>query len=128
MAFDWASFLTEDIHPVIEEMGQDLTLKHITKNDDDIEPWKPHSVATESETSETVKGVVYDFDMNEQFEPGTMVQAGDRLVIISAKDLVSPPGLDDRMVVDGEEWDIVAIPQKINPAGTAIAYVLQVRR
>lgn len=130
MAFDWAGLRDNDIDPVIEELGQNLTLYRVTKNMDggNSKPWDSLTGSEETTASETVKGVVYDIDLQERFQSGGLIKRGDRNVVISAKGVLTDPDLNDRIVIDGAEWHIVEVLQKINPGGIVVAYVLQVRK
>lgn len=51
------------------------------------------------------------------------VESGDRMVLIDGS---QKPQMTDKLIVDGDVFTIIN-PQAVNPAGTAIAYKLQVR-
>ena len=127
MAFDWDTFRDSDIDPVLVELGQVMTLRRITKNADGVQAWKSDALVPETIVSEDVQGVVYDFDVKQIYESGGLVKRGDREVILSAKGIATDPDLNDRILIGTEEWNIVVMMQKIDPAGTVIAYILQVR-
>ena len=58
---------------------------------------------------------------------GTLVQRGDRKLLMSVGDADYAPILSDRPVVNEQEWTIVNI-ETISPAGTDVLYKLQVRQ
>lgn len=96
-------------------------------------PWRRGS-PTPADTS--VNAVFLNFgDMGragEQYMPGTVIEEGDKLVLISGGDLAEPPHLRDRLYRDGagaddEGWSIVQV-QTLDPNGQQVLHQLQVRR
>jgi hypothetical protein len=128
--FDYETFRDVDVLAVIEEMGQsDIKLRRVTKGQEISEPWKRSTSAPEVYTEEDVSGVPYDFDQSEVFRGDTLVEMGDRLCLISASGVDPEPDKIDRLLfADGEEWTVVGTPEKIDPGGIVVAWVLHIRR
>lgn len=59
---------------------------------------------------------------NEQYQPGAMIQAGDQMFSLS-----SAPGLDDYLVIDGEQWKVVQV-WPVKPRNTLVCAFVQVRK
>lgn len=59
---------------------------------------------------------------NEQYQPGAMIQAGDKMF-----SLTSAPGLDDFLIIDGEQWKVVQV-WPVQPGDTFLAAFVQVRK
>lgn len=55
---------------------------------------------------------------------GTLIQAGDRMVVIDAS---FAPEMTDKVLINSTYWNIVNISDK-NPAGIPLAYNIQVRK
>ena len=69
--------------------------------------------------------VVTDFK-NREID-GTLVQAGDKKVIVSTSGLTIEPATGDKIAVGGFDHSIVSV-KPINPGGLVIIYQLQCRR
>lgn len=59
---------------------------------------------------------------NEQYQPGAMIQAGDKMF-----SLTSAPGLDDFLIIDGEQWKVVQV-WPVQPGDTLVCAFAQVRK
>jgi hypothetical protein len=58
---------------------------------------------------------------NEAYQPGALIQAGDRMYALDAA-----PGLEDALLIDAALWEIVQVwPKK--PGDTLVAAFAQVR-
>lgn len=58
--------------------------------------------------------------------PQTLIQLGDKMGIIST-DLDITPGLPDKLVIDGGQYNFVAV-QPLNPGGTTLLYEYLARK
>ena len=59
-------------------------------------------------------------------ELGGLVQQGDREARISADSLTAEPRPNDKLIISGKQYNIVAVNTR-KPADTAAIYILQVR-
>lgn len=58
---------------------------------------------------------------------GSLVQQGDKKIMLAAKGLTWPPTLATTILADGLTWTIVNV-KSTNPAGTPLVYELHGRR
>ena len=58
---------------------------------------------------------------------GSLVQQGDKKIMLAAKGLAWPPTLTTTILADGQTWTIVNV-KSTNPAGTPLVYELHGRR
>lgn len=58
---------------------------------------------------------------------GSLVQQGDKKIMLAAKGLAWPPTLTTTIMADGLTWTIVNV-KSTNPAGTPLVYELHGRR
>ena len=116
MAFydDMAATVTE----LLDEFGREMALRRMAESSYD------------PATGETTGGGQVDLptvglfrSMTAEYAATNQVLAGDRLAIIDAS---QEPRASDRLVAGAEVLTIVRI-ESINPAGTPLAYRLQVR-
>lgn len=75
-----------------------------------------------SDASVTTTGILKPY--KDSMIDGVRILASDRELVITNEQAPLPT---DKPTLDGEEWAIVNITE-MNPAGTVIAYKLQVRR
>ena len=104
---------------MLTEFGRSVTLKRSTGNS--IDPIT--GVVTPGvDASVTTTGVkrLYPSDVID----GKRILATDEELVVTNEQTPVPT---DKPVIDGEEWAIVRIT-KMDPAGTVIAYKIQVRR
>lgn len=106
--------LAETVTDLLTEFGQAITLSRYSATFNSV-TGKDSAASTASLTTvgvwQSIRAELID---------GSRIQAGDKLLIIDAS---VTPAMGDK--VDG--WQIVDITT-INPAGTALAYRLQVRK
>lgn len=113
--------LKADADALLTELGQDMLLVR----PGDGQSYDPVLGRTSTAADETfsAKGVIVDYS-NQEID-GTVVQVGDRKVILQA---VERPKPNDRLKVGAEAaWNIVSW-KEVAPAGLALIYELQVRR
>lgn len=96
------------------------------------DPDKPWRRSKPSSSDIAVQAVFLNVgDTGERYTPGTEVQTGDKLVLISGGGLAEPPRLKDRVYRDGagsddEGWSILDV-QTLDPNGQQVLHQLQVR-
>jgi hypothetical protein len=57
---------------------------------------------------------------------GTLIQYGDKKVLVSVEGLTIEPKLSDKVSIGGSSHNIVAI-KPLNPGGTIVMYEIQIR-
>jgi hypothetical protein len=107
-------------HGQLTAKGQTLTL---TKNASaTYDPATGTSVVTG--TAYTVTAAVFDYPA--QAIDGTLIQQGDKKVLLSAEDLTVEPDVDDSITIGGTVHPIVRV-RKISPSGETVLWELQAR-
>lgn len=125
MTFDWASLGTE-VLDVVKEMGQEGTLNSIVNTPPDSnKPWKPDG--GDVPTDHTVYCVPYDASPQEVLAYQGQIEERDRLMIIAASGLTAVPDKDDTVEADGITYRIMQVLNRIDPGGTDIAFIVQIR-
>ena len=104
---------------IISEFGQTIVLSHSTYGEYD----PALGTATNTVTSTTVKGVLFDY--GEKEVNGTTIISGDKRL------LVTPIGvttivLGDSVRVNGKDYTVTIVTET-NPAGTNLLYELSLR-
>lgn len=118
MTFDYAELATT-AEELLTEFGQDVTRKSYTAG-----TYDPATGTTTPTTANTTrKGAMFDFGAGQTLERGTLIQAGDKRLLVDATATISP---QDHFIVGGEEYVIVSLGE-VNPAGTVVLYDLHVR-
>ena len=107
-------------------MAEDLLAKRgqaikITRSGDTVDP-VTGEVTVDDDVVYEPNGVLTSYTNIEV--DGTRIKTGDRRLIIDA---TVEPKMADRPEIDGLEWTVVSV-ESINPAGTPVAYKVQVRR
>lgn len=118
MTYDYANdvALAEEL---LAEYGRSITLRHYT-----IGTYDPTTGSNTPITSDaTVTGVVLDFGSGQTTERGTLIQGGDKRLLLPAS---AAPSLQDHVLIGGVEFTIVSIGE-INPGGTSIIFDLHLR-
>lgn len=111
---------------LLTEYGQVITRRAVT-----IGAYDPATGAAATTTADTTRrGAMFDIGGSDtqpshggQFLRGSLVQVGDRRLLVDAEAAVNP---QDRMIVGGVEYCIVSVGI-VAPAGTAVLYDLHVR-
>lgn len=116
MTFDYSSIQSTGLN-LINKFGRDAVLKRVTEG-----TYNPSTGAITGDaiTSETVKAVFTNY--NESQIDGSIVQRGDRLILVSAKDITEPKTND---LIAG--WKIIS-NEIIQTGDTPLIYKLQVRK
>lgn len=106
---------------LLAKYGQTVVLRRVTPG--------AYSTATSQAAVPTAdtnfKGALFDFKDGVTKAGETLVEAGDKQLLIEA---AAAPKVDDIVVIGGVEWQVVGIPQEINPAGTTVIYMAHVRK
>jgi hypothetical protein len=104
---------------VLAKLGGDVTIRTIT-----LSSYNTTTGAVTETTSDTeVKGVLEDVNIREVNE---LVQAGDKKLIVAAKDLAATPTTVDKVLINSVVHQIIRI-QTIEQDNTAITYEIILR-
>lgn len=115
---------------LIAEFGQPviITRKTISKTSGG---YNPHLGSQPKYTTETQQGIAVFSDMKANgrtYADGSLVEAGDKNITLSAKELVFVPTTGDTVTdSSGVVWKIVNV-KETNPAGTPVVYNIAGRR
>lgn len=121
MASLYESLRDNTAYNLLTRFGTTLTLKKQVDGS-----YTPGGTIATTTTSYSVKGVILDYD--ERQREGGLVMAGDRKVIVSAKNLAYTPVQEDLITISGEDWKIISVKTLSPDGSTAIIHELQVRR
>lgn len=105
---------------LLTDKGQSMTLTKRTSGTYD----PATGAATVTEATYSVTGAVFDFPA--AVIDGTLIQQGDKKVLISVLGLSVEPDADDSLTIGGTAHQIVQV-KKLSPAGTTVLWTLQVR-
>lgn len=111
----------------ITKAGQAAVLRRSTPGTYDTET-QTKGAATVSDSSCFV--VLFDFDRKESGASradGTLIQVGDKQILLPASGLSFTPAPGDLVLVGGVTWTIQNV-KEVNPAGTPILFELHGRR
>jgi hypothetical protein len=117
-------FKPVDFRFLLDQHGQDVTLRYVTKG-----TYSPSTggLTGGSTTDKTVKAYFYNYMLEEI--NGQSVQMGDRRVVLhtldTSGDPISEPSVDDLILGQGDTVSIVSV-QKIF-SDVLVCYILQVR-
>ncbi len=107
----------------IAAAGGLFTLRIFSPEDNSTKAWRP-GTSTYTDMVDLI-GVFLHYD--QKHVDGTNIQSGDQKILLSASGLALSPNLNAQAIRDNEIWSIVKI-RELNPAGTPIIYILQVRK
>lgn len=118
MTFDYAELATT-AEELLTEFGQDVTRTSYTAG-----TYDPATGATTPTTASTTrKGAIFDFGAGQTLVRGTLIQAGDKRLLVDVDAAINP---QDHFTVGGKEYVIISVGE-INPAGTRVLYDLHLR-
>lgn len=118
MTFDYAELATT-AEELLTEFGRDVTRKSYT-----VGTYNPATGAAAPTTANTTrKGAMFDFGAGQTLVRGTLVQAGDKRLLVDAAATLSP---QDHFIVGGKEYVVLSVGE-ISPAGTVVIYDLHLR-
>lgn len=110
----------------LEDLGWNLTLQGIAYGSVNID--NPGAAPLETSFSKDFKGLVFDFD--EKYMPGSTVEEGDRMVLVSVDTLTTQeiaavkPG---NYIIDGSEIYSIIKTAPIKVAGATVVVIAQVK-
>lgn len=119
MSFDYTE-LAAVADELIVEFGQAVTVRHRTAGAYD----PATGSAAVTVTDELGSGAVFDY-ATKQID-GSMIQRGDKYVLLSPAGVTAPEP-DDRILVGATEYGVVSV-NTTSPAGTAVLHTVQIRR
>lgn len=103
--------------------SQVVQIRRVTDGAAGATPWKP---ASPTSADESVNGTV--LAISDEKVDGTLVQRGDRLVLIAAQDVKNgKPTTADSIVIGGAQHKIINM-EVVGPSGDDILYKVQVRQ
>lgn len=112
---------------LIAQFGQTATLTETTEGEYD----PVTGIGTDPVTlTQSGQAILLDYTVQEAGiinASGSLVQQGDKKIMLAAKGLTWPPTLVTTILADGLTWTIVNI-KSTNPAGTLLVYELHGRR
>jgi hypothetical protein len=105
---------------LLTEFGQEVTRRSYG-----AVIYNPATGTTTPTTADTTrKGALLDFGAGQTLERGTLIQGGDKRLLLDPVAAISP---QDHFIVGGIEYVIVSMGE-INPAGTRVLYDVHLRR
>lgn len=100
--------------------GQDVTRRSYTTG-----TYNPATGAVSTATADTTrKGALFDFGPGKTLERGSLIQVGDKQLLVDATAAIDQ---QDHFIIGGVEYTIVSVGE-VNPAGTAVIYDLHLRK
>ena len=112
---------------LLRDKGQAMTLTQIAAGAYDPDT----GTSTPTEAEHPVRGAVFDYSertiAGSATADGTLIQAGDRKVLLSAQGLTVVPAPGWKLTIGAVVWQIVNVKTS-DPGGVAVLYTLQVRR
>jgi hypothetical protein len=112
---------------LIAEFGQVGTLKEVKQGEYDPVTGEG---AGSTEVAQAGNLILLEYNSNEAGvinASGSLVQEGDKKILLAAKGLEWKPAITTTLEADGQVWTIVNV-KEINPAGTPLVYELHGRR
>lgn len=109
-----------DILALLADLGESLTLISVTTGVYD----PATSSVTETTTNHSITAAVVNYNANQI--DGTLIQAGDRKVIVAASGLAVTPKQNDKVTGLGDTVRVISV-RTFRESGSTVAYVLQVR-
>lgn len=112
---------------LIERFGLTATLSEVTPGEYDPVTGVETGGATLTQTGQLI---LLDYTVQEAGiinAAGSLVQQGDKKIMLAAKGLEWPPTMTTTVLADGLTWTIINI-KSTNPAGTPLVYELHGRR
>lgn len=78
-------------------------------------------------TYSNISCTVMKFEYERKYIDGTKILAGDQELHI-APDVNVVPDVGDKVVINGEDWEIVGPVKKIEPTSINLLYIAQIRK
>lgn len=111
----------DSAYSMLSEYGQTVTLQRPSL--DDYDPVTGVSAEADAEAFTSV-GLISDLGL--KYQENTLVQVGDKVITVAAKDLGTVPDLTDTAIFNDVEYSIYSI-EEVKPTDTPIIYKLYVR-
>lgn len=119
MAFDYAEIAAGALE-TLTEFGRDVTRRAYSTG-----AYDPATGQVTPSTADTTrKGVLFDFGAGQTLVRGTLIQAGDKRMLLDA---TGPVASQDNFIVGGLEYVVISVGE-INPAGTVVIYDIHLHK
>lgn len=119
MAFDYSQFMDMG-QEMIAEYGREAVFRHYVRT------YNPVSGKPVEEIGETLAMAVLS-DPDEKALAGGTVQIGDGMLLVSGKEFVKEPMVNDRVIFGGQEWLVISVG-RVAPDANAIIFKVFIRR
>lgn len=119
MTFNYSEVAANALE-TLTEFGCDVTRRSFTSGTYD----PATGLVTPTTADTTRKGALFDFGAGQTLERGSLIQGGDKRLLLDATAIVSP---QDHFIVGGVEYLVITVGE-INPAGTVVLYDLHLRK
>lgn len=119
MTFDYAELAATALE-LLTEFGGDVTRSSYSAGVYD----PATGLVTPATADTTRKGALFDFGAGQTLERGTLIQGGDKRLLLDATATVAQ---QDHFIIGGVEYVIVSVGE-ISPAGTVVLYDIHLRR
>lgn len=119
MSIDYASIAASSL-AALTDAGQDITRRTYTAGAYDTAT----GGASLTTTDTTRKGVILDFGAGKTVERGSLIQVGDKRLLLDASATVA---MTDHFIVGSDDYAVVSIGE-VNPAGTPVLYDIHLRK
>lgn len=119
MAFNYSEVAANALE-TLTEFGRDVTRRSFTAGSYD----PATGLVTPTTADTTRKGALFDFGAGQTLERGSLIQGGDKRLLLDATATVSP---QDHFIIGGAEYLVITVGE-INPAGTVVLYDIHLRK
>lgn len=119
MSIDYTAIAASSL-AALTDAGQDVTQRTYTQGTYTLGTGTAAPVTADV----TRKGVVLDFGSGKTMERGSLIQVGDKRLLLDATATVSP---QDHFIIGSDEYTIVSVGE-VNPAGTPVLYDIHLRK
>lgn len=110
---------------LLANFGKDVTVRRQTAGAYD----PATSSATITNVDVIAKGALFDYSRmqyGQNTAVGTLIQTGDKRLLLSPLNFTSDPVATDLIIADGFTWTIIDI-KILRPAGVTVMYDIQIR-
>lgn len=119
MAFNYSEVAANALE-TLTEFGRDVTRRSFTSGTYD----PATGLVTPTTADTTRKGVLFDFGAGQTLERGSLIQGGDKRLLLDATASIAQ---QDHVIVGSTEYLIVSVGE-IAPAGTVVLYDIHLRK
>ena len=103
---------------VLKALGADVTIRYVTSGS-----YNTTGLSGETVSDTNVKGVVQAVSKS---EVNSLIEAQDKLLIVSAEELATAPGTKDRVVISSVVYQIISV-NTVEQENTANTYEMVLR-